>query len=249
MPKELGPLTRIEVAGTGATLEAELRLAALQDFSRHDRAQPFTKPADEKGLVTAPLDDGDETLIAACDPEQPGIHGGWRGEDAPGKASCHREFEPRSPVDAELSARPYRRTLVGKFPLDDDVCGRERDNGVKQAPQDRRATIERRVCHHLERRSGQPNAQRIVDADIHVGIAAPQAFRQIGIDLHGYDARAGPYECRRQSTGASTEVENEVPWLNARGANQLRCQLATAEKVLAAPARSRSNGHGRPPRP
>jgi hypothetical protein len=249
MPKELGPLTRIEVARTGATLEAELRLGALQHLSRHDGARPFTKPADEKGLVTAPLDDGDESLVAACNPEQPGIHRGWRREDAPGKASCHRELEPGSPVDAELSARPYRRTLVGKPPLDDDVCGRERDNGVKQASQDRRATIERRVCYHLERRSGQLNAQRIVDADIHLGIAAPQAFRQMGIDLDGYDTRAGPYERRRESAGPSTEIENEVARLNARSANQFRCQLATAEKVLAAPARSRSNGHGRPPRP
>jgi hypothetical protein len=51
-----------------------------------------------------------------------------------------------------------------------------------------------------------------------------------------------------QGARSGTEIENEVAGLNARGANQLRCELATAEKVLAAAAtRSRSDGHGRPP--
>jgi hypothetical protein len=71
---------------------------------------------------------------------------------------------------------------------------------------------------------------------------------ELGIDLDGHDTRAGAYERRREDTGPGTEVENEVVGLNARSANQLRGELATPEKVLAAPARSRSNGHGRPPR-
>jgi hypothetical protein len=53
-------------------------------------------------------------------------------------------------------------------------------------------------------------------------IPAPQSFGEIGIDLDGYDVRAGAHERRREDTGPSTEVENEVAGLNARSANQLR---------------------------
>jgi hypothetical protein len=97
--------------------------------------------------------------------------------------------------------------------------------------------------------SERKNAQGIVDADIHVWKPAPQSLGEVGIDLDGHDTRAGAHERRRQDTGPSTEIENEVTGPNARSANELRDQLATAEKVLAAPARSRSNGHGKPPRP
>ena len=74
-------------------------------------------------------------------------------------------------------------------------------------------------------------------------------FGKASIDIDRYDSRACAHERARQDTGSSAEIENEVVGLNARSANQLRGQFVTAEKVLAAPARSRSNGHGRPPRP
>jgi hypothetical protein len=135
-------------------------------------------------------------------------------------------------------------------PLDDDVCGRERDNGVEQAPQDRRATVERQVRDNLEGLSRQWNALRILEADIQLWVPALQALGKIGVDLDGDDTRTGAHERRRQYTGSCTEIENEVAGLNVGSANELRGELATAEKVLAAAATvSRSDGHGRPPCP
>jgi hypothetical protein len=43
-------------------------------------------------------------------------------------------------------------------------------------------------------------------------------------------------ERRGQSTGSGSEIEDEVVALDPRSANQFRCKLATAEKVLAAAA-------------
>ena len=123
------------------------------------------------------------------------------------------------------------------------------DSRVEQTAQDRRATVERQARDDLERLSRQRHPQDVLDADIDVWVPAPQAFGKPGIDLDGHDSRARAHERAGQDTGSSAEIENEVVGLNARSANQLRGQLVTAEKVLAAPARSRSNGHGRPPRP
>jgi hypothetical protein len=222
MAVELRPLPGIEVTRTGATFETKLRLASLQQLSRHDRAGPLAKPACKKRLIAAAFGDGDKRFLAPGDPKQPGINRRGRRKDAAREASCHGEFEPRPPVDAELRARPQGRTLFGQSPLDDDVSGRERDNGVEQTPQDRGATVERRVCDHLERCSRQLNAQGIVDAHIHKWIPALQAFSERGSDLDGDDTRAGAHERRRQDTCPSTEIENEVVGLNARSANKLR---------------------------
>jgi hypothetical protein len=45
-----------------------------------------------------------------------------------------------------------------------------------------------------------------------------------------------PRERGGQNAGACPEVEDEVVALNLGSANQLRCELATAEEVLAAAA-------------
>ena len=68
------------------------------------------------------------------------------------------------------------------------------------------------------------------------GQTSPEPARELSIDLDCDDTDPAVRECRGQDTGACTEIQNEVVRLDARRANQLRCQLATAEKVLAAPA-------------
>jgi hypothetical protein len=54
--------------------------------------------------------------------------------------------------------------------------------------------------------------------------------------FHRDDPTRAARERRGQGTGSGTEVDNEIVGLDARGANQLRCELATAEEVLAAAA-------------
>jgi hypothetical protein len=222
MAIELSPLPGVEVTRTGATLETKLRLTSLQQLSRHNGARPLAKTACKKRMVAAAFGHGDKRLVAPGNPKQGGIHRGGRRENAAREASRHRELEPRSPVDAELRARPHCRALFGQAPLDDDVRGRERDNGLEQTPQDRRAAVERQARDNFERRAWQLNTQGIVDADVHMWIPASQAFGEVSIDLDGDDVRAGAHERAGEYSGPSTEIENEVVGLNARSANQLR---------------------------
>jgi hypothetical protein len=56
------------------------------------------------------------------------------------------------------------------------------------------------------------------------------------IDLHCDDPRAGVTKGAAQHAGAGSYVEDKIAALDPRGANQLRCELATAKEVLAAAA-------------
>src|SRR5512133_1154342 len=72
LPKERGPLTRVEVTRAGTALEAKLRLGSLQQLSRHDGTRPLSKPAGEKRLIAVAFGHGDKPFVAADDPQQCG---------------------------------------------------------------------------------------------------------------------------------------------------------------------------------
>jgi hypothetical protein len=72
--------------------------------------------------------------------------------------------------------------------------------------------------------------------DLHAGKPLPQPVGEHWIKLDCNDARAGVAERAGQRAGARTEIEHEVAALDLRSANELRCELATAEEVLAAAA-------------
>ena len=84
------------------------------------------------------------------------------------------------------------------------------------------------------RGSGMP--QRIAGPDLHAGEASAQPFGEHRVELDRNDARAGVTKGAAQHTGAGAYVEHEIAALDSRSANQLRCELATAEEVLAAAA-------------
>ena len=69
MPVELRPLPGVDVTGTGATLEAELRFASPQQLSRHNRAGSLTKTAGKKSLVAATFGHGDKRFVAPGNPQ------------------------------------------------------------------------------------------------------------------------------------------------------------------------------------
>ena len=87
IPIELRPLPGVEVARVGATLEAKLRLASLQQLSRHDGTGAFSKPACKKRLIAVVFGDSDKLFVAADDPQQCGIHRRGRRKDAAREAS------------------------------------------------------------------------------------------------------------------------------------------------------------------
>jgi hypothetical protein len=66
--------------------------------------------------------------------------------------------------------------------------------------------------------------------------APSQRCPQHGVDLDGDDAIGAARKCTGQDAGAGAEVEDEIAALDSGRANELRCELATAEEVLAAPA-------------
>jgi hypothetical protein len=63
-----------------------------------------------------------------------------------------------------------------------------------------------------------------------------QAGCKPGVDLYGDDAVRDSGKSGGQSARAGAEVHDDVVTLDLRSANQLRCKLATAEKVLAGAA-------------
>ena len=87
-------------------------------------------------------------------------------------------------------------------------------------------------------------------ADVCAGKARSEAAGEDGIDLDGDHACACPGERDGERAAAGAEVEDEVAGPNPGRANELRCELATAEEVPAAAAScSRSDGHGKSPCP
>jgi hypothetical protein len=73
-----------------------------------------------------------------------------------------------------------------------------------------------------------------VHLDLRKPLAQPGGEPRVELDRD--DAAGATRERRSQNAGSGSEIEYEVARLNARSANQLRCKLATAEKVLAAAA-------------
>ena len=59
-------------------------------------------------------------------------------------------------------------------------------------------------------------------------------MRELRIELDSNDTRAGTRERARQDAATGAEVEHEVARPNSGRANDLRCERATAEKVLPA---------------
>ena len=69
LPKERGPLTGVEVTRAGTALEAKLRLASLQQLSRHDGTGPLSKPACKKRLISVAFGHSDKPFVPADDPQ------------------------------------------------------------------------------------------------------------------------------------------------------------------------------------
>ena len=80
-------MTGVEVTRAGMALEAKLRLASLQQLSRHDGTRPLSKAAGKKRLLAAALRHSDKPFVATDDPQQCGIHRRGRRKDAAREAS------------------------------------------------------------------------------------------------------------------------------------------------------------------
>ena len=117
---------------------------------------------------------------------------------------------------------------------------------MEQSPQDRRAAAERQVRDDFEglTRDLEPSG---ISLD-HLWKPATQVRGKLVVDLDCDDTRTGVHERAGQNAGARAEVEHEVTAPDVGSANELRCELATAEKVPTASALcSRTDGHGEPP--
>ena len=91
---------------------------------------------------------------------------------------------------------------------------------------------EREICDHAKRLARQSDAQGVrLD---HFGEVSSQFVSQNGIELHRDHASTGTGQCTSNDTAAGAEVEHEVTRPNAGRANDLRCERATAEKMLPA---------------
>jgi len=82
-------LTRVKVTRAGTALEAKLRLASLQQLSRHDGTRPLSKAAGKKRLIAVALRHSDKSFVAADDPQQCGVHRRGRRKDAAREALRH----------------------------------------------------------------------------------------------------------------------------------------------------------------
>jgi len=125
----------------------------------------------------------------------------------------------------------------------------QRHSRVEQATQRCRSAFEGQIGDDLEGHARERNSQQVVLENSNLGKTPSQRGSQCRVDLHRDHGRSAAHECSGQSTGPGAEVEDEVARSDTGCANEFRGELATTEKVLAAPARSRSNGHGKPPRP
>ena len=76
-----------------------------------------------------------------------------------------------------------------------------------------------------------------------------QAAGQRGIELERDHPRAGVGERGREHAPARADIDDEVAGRDSCFQDELRCEPATAEEVLAgsAPCGTLPNGHGRPP--
>jgi hypothetical protein len=76
--------------------------------------------------------------------------------------------------------------------------------------------------------------------------SAPKGGQTVGVELDGDDASAGGHQGRGQSTGAGTDVEHEVAWIDPRRIDDLSCD-GVSELVEPPPA-STAGGHDAPSR-
>src|SRR6266508_1079520 len=249
-PVQLGPLPDVQIAWPGLPVETELDREPLQFTRQEDPAQALPVAARQEGFVHMAFDSRDQRLGAANDPKDAGVGGRWWREHAAGKPPRNRQLKPGAPVSAQLRARPDRRALAGEAPLDDDISSHKSRARIEQPAQDRRRAVEGEVRHHLEGFARKRKAEGVGNDDFDVRQTALELGRESQVDLYGDDASRTARQRCRQDAATCAEVEHEVVALNVRSANQLRCKLATAEKVLAAAAScSRSDGHGRLPCP
>src|SRR5215210_3172869 len=245
-----GPLPGVEVPRLRVPFEAELRLALLEVAPGHNGARAVSIGPDEEGLIRAALRGRNQRLRSPLDAQDRSGDGGRRRKDARGQAPRDRKLEPRTPERTELCRRPDGRSFGRESPLNDHVGRLERNARIEQTPEDCCAAVERQVRNNFERLARERQLQGVSRVDVHRREPLAQPDDEAVVDLHGHDPRRAPQERGGQNAAAGAEVDNEVPALYARSSNQLRCKLATAEKVLAADASgSRSDGHGRPPRP
>ena len=72
--------------------------------------------------------------------------------------------------------------------------------------------------------------------DLDVGEPLVEPGDEPGIDFDRHHSVRAPQERSGQYACAGSEIEKEVAGPNTRRANELRCELATAEKMLASAA-------------
>src|SRR5712691_5602986 len=245
---ETRPLRGIEVTRPCLPGETELGLTAFQSARRHGRPQAAAIASREERLIGGTVRCRDERLPSPNDPEHAGVDRRLRRKDGSRQPTGERELKPGAPVRAELRAGPHRGPLRRHVPLDDHIGALQQRSWIEQPPQDRRGTSERQIGDNLEPLARERDAQQVVLDDSNLGKPPPEAGGQFGVDLDRDHERSTADERCGQSTSTGAEVKDDVVPPDPGSANELRGELATAEKVLAAAARSRSNGHGRPPR-
>jgi catechol 2,3-dioxygenase-like lactoylglutathione lyase family enzyme len=160
--------------------------------------------------------------------------------------------EPSSPIRPAERRRHDRAVLDRQLPLNDDVRSLHEAERIEQGTENLARAREGQVRDNRERRARpSPPACVGLDHGHFLAESVPELRSERAIELERNDLRPGSDEGAREGAGARADVHHELPWRDAGVANELRCELATAEEVLAGSARvlyaSLPNGHGRPP--
>jgi len=142
--------------------------------------------------------------------------------------------------------------LPGELPLHDHVGLVQAVAGVpEKVVQDCSRSGERKVGDDREGLVRPAPAARVGlnDPDVASREAPPKLGGERRVDLQRGDGRACVEEGRSQDAGAGAYVECALTTADAGLPNEIRCESATAEEVLAArfPLGSPPDGHGRPP--
>lgn len=116
----------------------------------------------------------------------------------------------------------------------------------EQPANDRRFDRERRVGHDVEGPAGEPEITGVRPHDSHRRPveAAAEPRDPIGVQFDRDDPRARRHECRRQCTGARTDVEDELAAPDARVGDEL--SSPGISELMPSPPRPQFRGHDAP---
>jgi hypothetical protein len=107
---------------------------------------------------------------------------------------------------------------------------------MEESAEDRGCPVERQVGYDLVRLIRKRDAERVRSEHLDMWHPCPQPGRELGVDFERDHSARTLRERGGQNAGACPEVEDEIVALNLGSANQVRCELATAEEMLAAAA-------------